>query len=139
MSLWLFSVVWIFSRSPGVNCYYKTALSEGQKTISRIGVSWTQGLFSQFLPFFDSVKWPYYQKHVSQIILSQAKLSFTNIRGLPSNFTACQSFFWIRHLWYSCSLSAKFGWLSWFSWNRWGSLNQPVCYCICLRTCWRPS
>ena len=38
--------------------------------------------------------WPYYQKHVNQIILNHTtlKLSFTNIGGLRSNFVDCKSF-----------------------------------------------
>ena len=39
--------------------------------------------------------WPYYQKHVNQIILNRMtllKLSFMNIRGLHSNFVDCESF-----------------------------------------------
>ena len=33
------------------------------KIISKIGVSWTHTLFLQFLPLFNSVKWPYHLKH----------------------------------------------------------------------------
>ena len=32
------------------------------------------------------------KKHVNQIILNRAKLSFTNVRGLRSNFADCESF-----------------------------------------------
>ena len=51
-----------------------------------------------YLPIFNLFKlnelWPYYQKHVSQTILNRItlKLSFTNIRGLCSNFVDCESF-----------------------------------------------
>ena len=38
--------------------------------------------------------WPYYQKHVNQIIElhNSLKVSFTNIWGLHSNFVDCESF-----------------------------------------------
>ena len=36
--------------------------------------------------------WPYYQKHVNQIIFNSLNLSFTNIWGLGSNFFDCKSF-----------------------------------------------
>ena len=51
-----------------------------------------------YLTIFNLFKlnelWPYYQQHVNQIILNwtSLKLSFTNIRGLRSNFFDCQSF-----------------------------------------------
>ena len=49
-------------------------------------------LFSTYLKLNEL--WPYYQKHVNQIILNRItlKLSFTNIRGLRSNFVDCESF-----------------------------------------------
>ena len=61
-----------------------------------------QGLLSHeltaYLSIFNQFKlnelWPYYQKHVNQIILNHTtlKLSFTNIWGLCSNFVDCESF-----------------------------------------------
>ena len=41
------------------------------------------------------------------------KLSFTNIRGLCSNFVECNSFL-ESNSWHSCSIWDKLGWLSWF-------------------------
>ena len=55
---------------------------------SRIGISWT----SNFDLFFNSMKWPYYQKYVNQINLNHTTLSFTNIWCLRLNFVWCESF-----------------------------------------------
>ena len=41
------------------------------------------------------------------------KLSFTNIRGLPSNFVECKSFF-ESNSWHSGSMWYKLGWHNWF-------------------------
>ena len=51
-----------------------------------------------YLSIFNQFKlnelWPYYQKHVNQIILNRItlQLSFTSIQGLRSNFVDCESF-----------------------------------------------
>ena len=51
-----------------------------------------QPTFLVFTAFFDSVKWPYYQKYVNQITKSHnsLKLVFTNTGGLGSNFVGFQ-------------------------------------------------
>ena len=36
--------------------------------------------------------WPYYQKHVNQLILNRTNLSFMNVWGVRSNFVDCESF-----------------------------------------------
>ena len=43
------------------------------------------------------------------------KLSFTNIRGLRSNFCWLWIFPWIKLYWHCCSMWDKLGWLNWFS------------------------
>ena len=67
--------VWIFLRSLGVICYYRWVLSEGHKKYFK---DWClMNLQSTFL-FFNLFKlnelWPYYQKHVNQIILNRTTL-----------------------------------------------------------------
>ena len=70
------------------------------KITSRIGVSWTHSLI-----------WPYHQKHFQS--RNSLKVSFTNIRGLHSNFVDCESF--LESLsWHSRSVWDKPGWLNWF-------------------------
>ena len=67
------------------------------KITSRIGVSWTHSFPFWLWPLFNSMKWPYYQKDVNQINFKShnhsLKLSFTNIRGLRSNFVERESIF----------------------------------------------
>ena len=64
------------------------------KIISRVRFSWTHSLPFYFNLFKLNELWRYYQKHVNQIILNQItlKVSFTNIRGLHSDFVDCESF-----------------------------------------------
>ena len=59
------------------------------------------------------------------------KLSFTNIRGLCSNFVERESFPWIKLSWHSCSMWDKLAWLNWF-WqffcDRFSSINSKGFY-----------
>ena len=63
------------------------------KITLRIHVLWTQSLLSIFNLFKLSELWPYYLKHVNQIILNHnsLKLSFINIWGRRLNFVDCES------------------------------------------------
>ena len=54
--------------------YFAESSLRVTKILSRMGVSWTHGLPFQFYPFFNSMKWPYYQKHVNQITLNDIYL-----------------------------------------------------------------
>ena len=71
VSLHLFLVMWLFLRSLDVICYDSCILSEGHK-------SYFQGLVSHeltaYLSIFNLFKlnelWPYYQKHVNQMVLN---------------------------------------------------------------------
>ena len=65
VSLQLFPVVWIFLRSLGVICYNRWVLSEGQKLLQEL-----TACISIFNQFTLNELWPYYQKHVNQIILN---------------------------------------------------------------------
>ena len=88
-----------------------------------------------YLSIFNLFKlyelWPYYQKHVNQVILHNSlRLSFTNIRGSCSNFVGCKSFPESN----SPNILAvwdKPGWLIWF-WQflckRISSLNRKGFY-----------
>ena len=70
VSLQLFPVVWIFLRTLGVICYGRLVLSEGHKNYFK---DWclinSQPTFLFFKLFKLNELWPYYQKHVNQIIL----------------------------------------------------------------------
>ena len=74
-SLQLFPVVWIFLRSLGVICYDRWVLSEGHKNYFK---DWclmnSQSTFLFFNLFKLNELWPYYQKHVNQIILNRTTL-----------------------------------------------------------------
>ena len=90
-SLQLFSVVWIFLRSLRVICYDRRVLSAGHKNYLKdwcLMISlptflfltpWIMGILSKGCK-------PDIRSHNS------LKLSFTNIRGLCSNFVDCESF-----------------------------------------------
>ena len=80
VSLQLFPVVWIFLRSLDVICYDRWVLSKNHKNYYK---DWC-AMNSQFKL---NELWPYYQKHLKQIVLNR-----TNIRGLRSNFVDCESF-----------------------------------------------
>ena len=68
-SLQLFLVVWVFLRSLGVICFGRWVLSEGNKNYFK---DWCLINSHPTILFFSNFKlnelWPYYQKHVSQII-----------------------------------------------------------------------
>ena len=73
--LQLFRVVWIFLRFLGVICYDRWFLSEGLKNYFR---DWclmnSQPTFFIFNLFKLNELWPYYQKHVNQMILNHTIL-----------------------------------------------------------------
>ena len=72
------------------------------KITSRIGVSSTHSLpFYFFSKFKLNELWPYYQKHLNQIIFE----AFVRISWM---------FPWIKLSWNSCSVGDKPGWLNWF-------------------------
>ena len=95
MSLQLFFRWCGYSRSPWVSfCYDRWVPSEGRKNYFKDRCLMnSQSAFPVFTSF-DSIKWPYYQKHVNQITLNHATLeiSFTNIRCIRSNFFGRESF-----------------------------------------------
>ena len=89
-------MVWIFPRPLGVICYNRRVLSEGHKN-SRIGVSWTHSLpfFNVFNLFLTRGIMAIFSKGCKPDNFesdNSLKLSFTNIRGLRSNFVECESF-----------------------------------------------
>ena len=70
-SLQLFPAMWIFLRSLGVICYDRSVLSEGHKKLLQGFLSHgPRAYLSVFNLFEINELWPYYQKHVSQIILN---------------------------------------------------------------------
>ena len=65
------------------------------KITSRIGSHELTACLSIFNLFKVNELYPYYEKHVNQIIFvlhNSLKLSFMNIRGLHLNFVDCESF-----------------------------------------------
>ena len=108
--LQLFRVVWIFLRFLGVICYDRWFLSEGLKNYFR---DWclmnSQPTFFIFNLFKLNELWPYYQKHVNQIILNH-----TTLWSLALQTFELWIFPWIKLSWHSCSVWDKPGWLKWF-------------------------
>ena len=95
-SLQLFLVLRTSLWSLGVIFYDRWVLSEGHKNYFKEWISHESEPTFLFLCnlFKLSELWPYYQKHVNQIILNHItlKLSFTNIWGFYSNFVDCKTF-----------------------------------------------
>ena len=88
------------------------------KITSRIGVSWTHSLLSIFYLFKLNELWPYYQKHVNQIILNPITLWRLTLRIFEAfirillivNLSLNQTLltFLLYAMW------GKPGWLNWF-------------------------
>ena len=107
----LFPVVWVFLRSQGVICYDRWVLNEGHKNYFK---DWclmnSQPTFLFFNLFKLNELWPYYQKHVHQIILNcktlwslalwifEAYVWILLIVNLSLNQTLL-TFFWVRQTW----------------------------------------
>ena len=74
-SLQLFQMVWIFLRSLGIICYNRQVLSEGYKKLLQGLVSHEHTAYLSIFKFFKlNELWPYYQKHVNEIILNSTTL-----------------------------------------------------------------
>ena len=74
MSLQLFAMVWIFLRSLGVIYYSRWVLCEGHKNYFKDWHLMIIASLSIFNLFKLNELWPYYQKHVNQIILNHTTL-----------------------------------------------------------------
>ena len=95
MSLQLFPVVWIFPRSLGVIYYDRWVLSEGHKNYFKdwcLMNSQPTFLFLTYLTQWILAVLPKAWKPDNFESHDPLKLSFTNIRGLRSNFVECESF-----------------------------------------------
>ena len=86
MYLQLFLVVWIFPRSLGLICYHRWVLSEGHELTAYFSA------FSLFLTRWIMAILSKGCKPGNFEPYNSLKLSFTNIRNLPSNFVECESF-----------------------------------------------
>ena len=96
----------IFLRSLGVICYDRWVLSEGHKNYFK---DWclmnSQSTFLFFNLFKLNELWPYYQKHVNQIILNCTTLwSLAFYKYWRPSFEFCWLwiFPWIKLSWHSC-------------------------------------
>ena len=95
VSLQLFLVVWIFLRSLGVICYDRWLLCESHKNYFKdCCLMNSHPTFLFFNLFKLNELWPYYQKHINQIILNSITLSSLALQVLEdfcSNFVDCES------------------------------------------------
>ena len=88
----LFAVVWIFLRSLGIIHHDRWVLNEDHKINSGIGISWTHSIPVLSLPQWIMNISSKGCKPDNSELHNSLKLSFTNIQGLRSNFTECESF-----------------------------------------------
>ena len=108
----LFTIVWTLLRSLGVICHDRWVLSEGHKRYFKdYCLMNSQPTFLFFNQFKLNKLWPYYQKHVNQIILNCTTLkSFASqifedfnqillIVNLSLNQTLLMFLFCVRQTW----------------------------------------
>ena len=117
-----------YNFSLDIICYDRKVSVRITKITSRFGVSWTNSLPHCF--------WPISTQLIIAILstgcepdnfesYNSLKLSFTNIRGIRSNFSSSLSssnvsfvwmwiFPWIKLFQHSSSMWDKLGWLNWF-------------------------
>ena len=114
----------LFLRYPSVICYNRQVLYEGHKNYFK---NWclmnSQPTFLFFSEFKLIELWPYYQKHVNQIITSDASICSTMAFPPIGKFwSCCLNFHWLSiKFTMGCPISLHSLWLfsCWLGWSLW--------------------